>query len=352
MNSISSGHLPIRLDRGIPFVDAIFRIIELGDGLDAAVRILRAEEALHGVELVRREESWTGSGPGDWMPNPPRHIGYHEFLELVSDYDAFQEAHEHAEDYDVVCAEFERLFPFLSATSLVLSGMDFTNDHLVRYSHGLVTSCSQRSWAGLMSCWADLADWQMDYRPGEEDRFYFYHLDNDWIEDYDQWSRTVHRVIAEKCKLRRADPADADGLRQSVGSFPADPGRTWAAKDAATIAREKWYCMGASEVAFDRQGYGDENVVRLSFDFVRGLSFLARLPNLRELRLGEADVADLSALAGLTNLEELTLRGAKIRDLSPLTNLQNLKELDLTAPEVADADLEKLQQALPNCEIL
>ncbi len=414
---MSSGDPPIRLDRGIPFVDAVFRIIEQGDGLDAAIRILRAEEARHGVELVRREESWIGPGPGDRMPKPPRQVGYHELLELVPDRSAFEAAYDHAEEYDVVCAEFERLFPFLSATSLVLSGMDFTNDHFLRYSSGLVTSCSQRGWAGLVSCWANLANWPPGCEAEEGDSFPFYYLSNEWIEDYDRWAKIVHCVIAEKCKLRRAEPADADGLRQSVKPSAADLASTWAAKDAATIAHEKWYCMGASEVGFDRQGYDDENVVRLSFDFVRGLSFLARLPNLRELRLGEADVADLSALAGLakltvlslsaptgdlsplggltnlkllelflmpisdlsplkkmrnlkklelnsdelsdlsaladlTNLEELTLRGAKIRNLSPLTNLQNLKELDLTAPEVTDAELERLQQALPNCEIV
>jgi len=106
---------------------------------------------------------------------------------------------------------------------------------------------------------------------------------------------------------------------------------------------------------------------------VSDLSPLTELKNLESLALSDTQVSDLSPLAELTNLERLYLRNTQVSDLSPLAELENLEVLGLTGTQVSDlsplAELEsleylylptqvsdeqvqKLRQALPNCEII
>jgi internalin A len=57
-------------------------------------------------------------------------------------------------------------------------------------------------------------------------------------------------------------------------------------------------------------------------------------------------------LAGLTKLEGLYLGGNQITDLTPLMGLQELKGLHLSDnPNLTNAEIEKLQKALPGCDI-
>ena len=79
------------------------------------------------------------------------------------------------------------------------------------------------------------------------------------------------------------------------------------------------------------------------------------LKKVRELNLGNKDITgstDLMPLAGLTKLEGLYLGGNQITDLTPLAQLKELKGLHLSDnPNLANAEIDKLQKVLPNCDI-
>ena len=61
---------------------------------------------------------------------------------------------------------------------------------------------------------------------------------------------------------------------------------------------------------------------------------------------------DLTALVNLKRLRSLFLTDTPVSDLTPLANLKSLQVLDLKNTQVSKEQITKLQQALPNCEIL
>ena len=75
------------------------------------------------------------------------------------------------------------------------------------------------------------------------------------------------------------------------------------------------------------------------------------LKNLTSLSLENTQVSDLSPLAELKNLKVLWLKHTQVSDLTPLAELKNLEWLNLRSTQVSGEQLQKLQQALPNCEI-
>jgi hypothetical protein len=87
-----------------------------------------------------------------------------------------------------------------------------------------------------------------------------------------------------------------------------------------------------------------------------GLAHLKRLTNIRTLWLDRTQISDngLAHLARMTELQRLQLDRTQITDagLQHLTGLTELKWLDLRFTHVTDEGIKKLQQALPNCEII
>lgn len=85
------------------------------------------------------------------------------------------------------------------------------------------------------------------------------------------------------------------------------------------------------------------------------VSDLAPLAGLRELELiglSGNQVSDLAPLAGFKKLYHLELMDNRITDLAPLADLKSLKYLSLDQnPGLTQAEIDKLQRALPNCEI-
>jgi internalin A len=138
-------------------------------------------------------------------------------------------------------------------------------------------------------------------------------------------------------------------------------------------------------------------VVRKQLEKPTGELTESDLGKVKKLKLGGSDLTDISALAGLTKLNNLQLHGNRIRDLSVLTELKKLKFLYLSHNKLTDeqlgplaelvqlkrlylvgnqltnlsalsglsklvtlelynndlieAEIERLQMALPNCEI-
>jgi len=90
----------------------------------------------------------------------------------------------------------------------------------------------------------------------------------------------------------------------------------------------------------------------LAGNHINDLNPLASLTNLEHLSLDRNQVTDLTTLANLRNLENLGLENNRITDLTPLTQLTQLKFLQLkNNPGLTKAQVKKLQQALPRCNI-
>lgn len=71
---------------------------------------------------------------------------------------------------------------------------------------------------------------------------------------------------------------------------------------------------------------------------IRDLSFLERLPQIKELDLWDNDIEDLSPLASLTGLKELWLPYNLISDLSPLAGLDKLMKLNIYGNHIASLE--------------
>jgi hypothetical protein len=84
---------------------------------------------------------------------------------------------------------------------------------------------------------------------------------------------------------------------------------------------------------------------------IRDLSPLSALKNLESLSVYGTQVVDLSPLAGLSKLGWLDIGGTQVVDLSPLAGLSNLRQLDLNYIQVSEVQIERLKQALPNCDV-
>ncbi len=87
-----------------------------------------------------------------------------------------------------------------------------------------------------------------------------------------------------------------------------------------------------------------------------GLVNLKGLTSLEVLRLDGTQVTDagLVHLKNLTKLQQLCLARTQVTDagLVHLSGLTRLSQLDLGHAQVTDEDVRKLQEALPNCEII
>ncbi len=129
--------------------------------------------------------------------------------------------------------------------------------------------------------------------------------------------------------LRQVDVTDSDGL-----AAPALDGELAILKDLGHLVSLH---LGGTDVT-------DEGLVNL-----------AGLTSLNRLHLEKTNVSDagLAHLAGLENLSYLNLYQTGVTDegLAHLEGLKSLKNLYLWQSKVTPEGAEKLQQALPDCDI-
>ena len=92
-------------------------------------------------------------------------------------------------------------------------------------------------------------------------------------------------------------------------------------------------------------------IVTLGETKVSDLSPLTELKSLKYLWIENMQLSDLSPLADFKGLEWLHLHNTPVSDVSPLAQLKNLELLLLQNTQVSDEQVQKLSQALPNCEI-
>jgi 3-methyladenine DNA glycosylase AlkD len=153
--------VPLHMNRDVPFVDCVFRIIE-GLALDDdAVRILRQAEEISGLEL------------SSVYPYPaPGQISEDSYYEVID----------------------PNLEGFLNVTELVLDSYYF-NQLFPIFNKG-VYLWGQRAWAETISSWANKSNW---LNKTDWDYLEFYNgLHDRLIENYELWAKTVLRVIRKK----------------------------------------------------------------------------------------------------------------------------------------------------------
>ena len=86
---------------------------------------------------------------------------------------------------------------------------------------------------------------------------------------------------------------------------------------------------------------------------ISNLTRLKELPSLRLLRLSFNEINDLGPLKELEQLIVLELDSNQITDVSALKNLKQLRRLNLAwNPDLTKAQIQQLQNALPNCSII
>ncbi len=54
----------------------------------------------------------------------------------------------------------------------------------------------------------------------------------------------------------------------------------------------------------------------------------------------------------MERLEHLFLSNTQVSDISPLAGMKNLRRLNLSGTQVPAEDVERLRQALPDCQIV
>ena len=153
----------LTLDRGVPFVEAVFRVMTgAGTEMEAAL-ILRAAELEHGVRFL----------------TVPRAVKARPLPDRL-----------------YVTAE-GRAQKFLSETHMVFTGYEY--DQVAVMYGDFLCQWSPRAWGALVTRWANQEGWlgksdwtYLDFYGGLNDRA---------VKDYLAWSEAVLQVIEAKCLL-------------------------------------------------------------------------------------------------------------------------------------------------------
>jgi len=207
----SKENAPAHLDRTIPFVDAILRIVE-GEAAHAqAVALLEDAEARHGLHIVYSPKDALLGGPYLPIDDDDDRPSLSEVLHHVSEWPLFQQR------YVLVSEEIEQaalqtsLFPFPSDTGVILQGMEFSDEHFIVFSSGLLVSWTQRAWGQVMAEWANSVGWAPRYDK-RGDRYSWNYVDfyggSGLLDGYMAWAQTVQDVIHDTWARQLAKSRD------------------------------------------------------------------------------------------------------------------------------------------------
>jgi hypothetical protein len=200
--------IPLRLDRRVPFIDAVFRVMDDGAPLQTAIDTLAQAETAARIHIV--------GGPIDtWIdgvcslradvPTP----SLVELVRLCTDSTAFDTMFEPpSEALDEIYGPV--LFRLLDHTHLMLTGGDFCNDYnFIIDGRTVAGPGTWRVWGELVATWANqrglirphgigTARHARRQRAWEYTDFYMRTYVNETIADFDRWADTVLAVLAEK----------------------------------------------------------------------------------------------------------------------------------------------------------
>lgn len=203
------------LDRSAPFVRAVLAIIEHGVDHEDAIAALVAAEKRHGIRVLREES--TGSLAGTWVPVRTPRPSLREFYALLASFPSARDGR--FDDDELAAFDCRRsalyrdgdedqtpdapLFAFLSETSLLLGGLDFSNDHWIEFPGGAVGSWTQRAWGACLDRWARDAERRgtlhQPWLARLDGTFFTYYL-HDAEPHYEAWCTTTREVIRRKCE--------------------------------------------------------------------------------------------------------------------------------------------------------
>jgi hypothetical protein len=168
--------VPLRLDRSIPFVSAVFDYVEGRAGVDQPVSILVEAENRCGLRFA-------------------------PFDDQVRE---FNGADEHWRE--------SVLFPFLSATHFVLAGGDFLNLCVILDAAGREVPFTWRYWGEVLAEWAN-RDWFL--RPSGLGEVEAYRAARPWmyldfymsthvegvVANYTKWASAIDEILTHKTRL-------------------------------------------------------------------------------------------------------------------------------------------------------
>jgi len=156
---------PVKLDRSVPLVDAIFRVIEGTCSELEAIQLLSEAETLTEVKLLSTKP-----------PPPSKQIPVEDYEKLVE----------------------PRMNQFLSETHLVLGSKEYNDLHIL-IANDYSYAWTHREWGYMLAKWANDIRWlghfdwnYLDFYGGLNDRI---------VENYDAWCATAMRIIEIKSNL-------------------------------------------------------------------------------------------------------------------------------------------------------
>ena len=202
-NSSRNSPTPVQLNRELPFVKAVFDVIEGRGDIGTAVQILKLEEQAHDV-FIRSDEFHALWGL-DLMPKQAP-LNATQMLALArTDWDKFRENYVEADRFAHNRWQ-QKLNSFLDATSLVLQGTDFANECLLTLDDGSIWTFTSRGWGEYLSDWANQNEWMQQFGSFDYVDFAFYC--DKVIKDYQQWADIAFAAIQQKCSLEKFEFMD------------------------------------------------------------------------------------------------------------------------------------------------
>ena len=188
---------PVELNREVPFVKAVYDVIEGKGDIETAVDILKEQELAHGVFIHYDElDALWGF---DLIPKQPP-IDATQMLALArNNWNEFIKNYVEVKAYSDEIKNFQiKLNSFLDDTYMVLDGSKFARDCLLTLDDGSIWTFAMGAWGEYLADWAKQNRWMqqaVDNYFNESKTFY----GDDVIEDYFTWATIVRDVIKRKC---------------------------------------------------------------------------------------------------------------------------------------------------------
>ena len=163
-------------------------------------------------------------------------------------------------------------------------------------------------------------------------------------------------LLGDKLAEVRRTRAAIDWLTQHRANFFVDQDGSWDSEF------NLWLHIHVVEVKIQHEpevthldpisSLRDLRTIKVDTAPVKDISALAEMKNLERVSLINTKVSDLSPLKNLTKLRIIDIRNSPVDDLSPLASLSSLEQVFLWDTHVTIRQVESLQQAIPNCEIV
>lgn len=187
--------MAVQLDRSVPFVDAVLRVIDGTAPLGAAVDALARAELESGIVIVGEPiTSWIDGRVATLSAEQPA-MTVLEFARCAIEQRSLEDVFAGAPALDEIY-EGGALFPLLDRTHLMLAGYDFCNDYaFILHGRTIASSGTFRVWGGVVAAWASRRGVapSVDYLT-----FYMRDYLRGVIGGYDQWADTVLAVLQAK----------------------------------------------------------------------------------------------------------------------------------------------------------